>query len=98
MSLAWFDAGNEEMARKELKLTSGQDLIRTEQVIELPEKVRNQIASWEKKLLLMPYHQEILMRLAVANARIYENEKANQYLQKAQYLNPLISPLPFSLP
>lgn len=98
MALAWFEDGNEEEALKELKRANElvwweteaikEGLKRAEEKVMEPERIRQEIESWEKVLEEKPYYRDVLLRLALLNYQIYEDEKAEAYWQQANYLDP----------
>lgn len=98
MALAWFEDGNEEEALKELKRANElvwweteeikKGLKRAEEKVMEPERIRREIESWEKVLEEKPYYRDVLLRLALLNYQIYEDEKAETYWQQANYLDP----------
>jgi tetratricopeptide (TPR) repeat protein len=47
-----------------------------------------EIESWEKVLETKPEYRDILLRLALLNWKIYNNDKAKEYWEKANYLDP----------
>ncbi len=61
-------------------------------------KERAEIAAWEKLNEMRPYSKDILIKLALLYAQINEAEKARDYFNQAEYLDPAISPLPFYRP
>ena len=61
-------------------------------------QVRAEIGAWEKLNEIRPYSKDILLKLALLYAQINEVEKARDYFNQAEYLDPAISPLPFSRP
>jgi tetratricopeptide (TPR) repeat protein len=94
----WFENGDEEKALDELELanrlliikTEGAEasLKRAEEKVMEPERIRREIESWEKVLEEKPYYRDVLLRLALLNYQIYEDEKAEEYWQQANYLDP----------
>ena len=61
-------------------------------------KVSAEIAAWEKLAIVRPYSKDLLIKLALLYDQIGEVQKALDYFNQAQYLDPTISPLPFSRP
>ena len=98
MALEYFQAGDEQAALNELKLANKLLIIKTnttsnklkiaEEKIRQPGKIRNKITAWEKVLEEKPYYRDILLRLAILNWQIYEDEKAIDYWNRANYLDP----------
>lgn len=90
MALIWFENGNEDQAIKELKKANkkSQSLTKAEEKVRQPEKIRQEIASWEKIIEEKPYYRDVLLRLALLNYRLYEDEKAVDYWERANYLDP----------
>jgi len=98
MAVYWFESGNEEKALEELskankwlviKTSWGKENLRKaeERVLE-PERIREEIESWEKVIEERPYFRDVLLRLSILNYRIYEDEKAKDYFLQAEYLDP----------
>ena len=61
-------------------------------------KAQAEIGAWEKLNEIRPYSKDILLKLALLYAQINEVEKARDYFNQAEYLDPAISPLPFYQP
>lgn len=98
MALAWFEAGDEERALLELEIANKLFFVKTngneesllsarEKVME-PERLRTEIKEWEVVLEKMPSFRDVYLRLAVLNYQLYEDEKAREYFEKAEYLDP----------
>lgn len=114
MALVWFENGNEVEAVRELELanrllviktqTVEDNLKRAEEKVRQPGKIRGEIESWEKVLEEKPYYRDVLLRLALLSYQIYEDEKAQEYFERAKYLDPnneevkKIDQIIFSLP
>jgi len=62
--------------------------LKTEELITQPEKIRQQINSWETVLKSKPHSRDILLHLTVLNYQLWQDEKAQDYWQKAFYLDP----------
>jgi tetratricopeptide (TPR) repeat protein len=90
MALIWLENGNEDQAVKELKKANKKTraLMKAEEKVRQPEKIRQEITSWEKVLEKKPYYRDVLLRLALLNYQLYEDEKAADYWEKANYLDP----------
>lgn len=98
MALFWFEAGDEEKALEELEMANKLLLVKTSQAKESlrkaeekvtePKRIKEEIKSWEKVIEEKPYFRDVLLRLAILNFQIYENEKAVDYLLRAEYLDP----------
>lgn len=98
MALAWFDTGNEEMALKELELANKLLIIKTnkaetalrkaEEAVTRPEKIRQEIESWEKILETRPEYRDVYLRLSLLNLSLYNNEAAKLSWERASYLDP----------
>ena len=98
MALEWFENGDEEKATLELKRANELVLWETEGVRESlkkaedrvrePERIRKEIESWEKMLEEKPYYRDVLLRLTLLSYQIYEDEKAQEYFERAEYLDP----------
>jgi len=98
MAIVWFENGNEEKALEELELANRLIIFETEEVkanlkraeekVKEPGKIRQEIESWEKVIEERPYYRDVLLRLALLNYQIYENEKAGEYFERAEYLDP----------
>lgn len=58
--------------------------------------VRAEIAAWEKIKEVRPYSKDVLLKLALLYDQVGETQTALDYFNQAQYLDPAISPLPFS--
>ena len=50
---------------------------KAEKKVQEPGKIRQEIASWEKILKEKPFYRDVLLRLALFNFQIYEEEKKN---------------------
>lgn len=99
MAMAWFEDGDEEKALRELELANELLVIKTqaaekslkraeEKVVE-PGKIREEIESWEKIIKEKPYYRDVLLRLALLNYQVYNDEKAVDYFKQAEYLDPV---------
>ena len=99
MAIFWFEAGDEKRALDELSKANKSVIIRTKSVKESlrkaeekvlePERIREEIESWEKVLRERPFFRDVLLRLSILNYQIYENEKAKDYFIQAEYLDPI---------
>jgi len=98
MALGWFENGDEEKAILELRRanelvlweTAGvrESLKKAEDKVREPERIRREIESWEKVLEEKPYYRDVLLRLTLLSYQIYEDEKAQEYFERAEYLDP----------
>jgi Tfp pilus assembly protein PilF len=98
MALGLFEAGDEAGAKKELEKANHLSLLETKSVreklkmaenkVQEPEKIREEIQSWEKILATRPFYRDVLLRLALLNYQIYEDKTAQDYWQQANYLDP----------
>jgi len=98
MALEWFENGDEERAVEELRRANElvlwetvevrESLKKAEDKVREPERIRGEIESWEKVLEEKPYYRDVLLRLALLNYQIYEDEKAQEYFERAEYLDP----------
>ena len=98
MAVAWFEAGDEKKAIDELKLANKlffiktkvnkESLLRANNKVVEPEKIRQEIKNWEQVLETMPYFKDVFLRLAVLNYQLYEDEQAKYYFEQAEYLDP----------
>jgi len=95
-----------EKAEKELSLA--QKNLQFEQVLEEttstfgqlwqrmrisnPEDVRKLIEAWEKIVAERPDYRDGYLQLALLHYKLYENKKADEYLQKALELDPNFEP------
>lgn len=50
--------------------------------------IEQEISSWEKVIETKPEYRDVLLRLALLNWRIFNNDKAEEYWQKANNLDP----------
>lgn len=53
-----------------------------------PQRIRDEIAFWEKIIAEKPDYRDAYLQLSILNYQIYENEKAKIYLKKVLYLDP----------
>jgi len=98
MAIEFFEKGNEEKAKKELEIANRllfleltsvkKEVKKAEKKVNEPDKIKQEIESWENVLEKRPFYRDVLLRLAVLNYQIYENEKATKYFEKAEYLDP----------
>lgn len=98
LSLYWFEVGDEEKALAELskankwlfaKTSWGKESLRkAEEKVFEPERIREEIRSWEKVLEERPFFRDVLLRLAILNYQVYEDDKAKDYFTQAEYLDP----------
>jgi len=98
MALEWMENGDEEKALLELKRANElvlwetvgvkESLKKTEDKVLEPERIREEIGSWEKVLEEKPYYRDVLLRLALLSHQVYEDEKAQEYFERAEYLDP----------
>ena len=98
MAITWFENGNEEKALEELELANRLTIVETEGVktnlkraedkVREPERIRQEIESWEKVIEKGADYLDVLLRLSLLNYQIYEDEKAKEYFDKAEYLDP----------
>ena len=63
-----------------------------ERIKNEPQRVREEIAFWEKVVLEKPDYRDAYLQLAILNYQIYEKEKAKFYLGKALNLDPNFEP------
>ena len=57
-----------------------------------PEDIRRLIAAWEKIIEEKPNYRDGYLQLAILHYKLYENEKAKEYLQKTLDLDPNYEP------
>lgn len=57
-----------------------------------PEDIRRLIEYWEKIVAEKPDYRDGYLQLAILHYKLYENEKAKEYLQKALELDPNFQP------
>jgi tetratricopeptide (TPR) repeat protein len=57
-----------------------------------PKDIRRLISAWEKIVQEKPNYRDGWLQLAILHYKLYENEKARQYLQKALELDPNFEP------
>jgi len=98
MAITWFENGDEIKALEELELANRLILVKTEGVkfhlkraedkVREPERIRQEIESWEKVIEVGPDYLDVLLRLSLLNYQIYEDEKTKEYFDKAEYLDP----------
>jgi len=98
MATGFFEKGEEKKAKKELKIANRllflsltntkTEVKKVEKKINEPDKIKQEIESWENILKKRPFYRDVLLRLAVLNYQIYENEKALEYFERAEYLDP----------
>lgn len=98
MAVYWFEVGNEEQALIELEMANKllfvknfeieKSVRKAEEKVREPERIREEIKSWEKVLEEKPYYRDVLLRLSILNYQIYEDEKALEYFEQALYLDP----------
>lgn len=98
MAVAWFEAGNEEKALRELALANKLLIIKSgvnqenlrliHDKISESKKIRREIFGWEEVLEKNPYYKDVLLRLSILNYQLYQNEKAKDYFERAEYLDP----------
>ena len=98
MAVYWFEVGDEEKAVEELNKANQLLLLKTkgnlnslrkaQDKVTEPERIREEIKSWEKVLEERPYFRDVLLRLSILNYQIYEDEKALDYFTRAEYLDP----------
>ncbi len=98
MALYWFEVGDEEKALGELEIANKLLILKTkknldslnkaQEKVTQPERIREEIKSWEKVLEERPYFRDVLLRLSILNYQIYEDEKTIEYFNRASYLDP----------
>jgi tetratricopeptide (TPR) repeat protein len=98
LSLFWFEVGDEKKALDELSKANKwlfiktswarESLIKAEEKVLEPERIRDEIRSWEKILEERPYFRDVLLRLSILCYQVYEDDKAKEYFTKAEYLDP----------
>lgn len=103
MSRVYFDAGNEIKAKEELtkakslapyfswldfNQTTARQLDQTQKLIEQPEELRKQISFWEEIIQENPYYRDVLLRLSLLSYQLVDDQKAQEYWQRAFYLDP----------
>jgi tetratricopeptide (TPR) repeat protein len=57
-----------------------------------PEDIRQMITSWEKIIAAKPNYRDGYLQLALLHYKLFENEKAKEYLQQALELDPNFGP------
>ena len=57
-------------------------------MIQKTQAVRQEIQSWESALKEKPNYRDVLLRLALLNYQINQNEEAKDYWERANYLDP----------
>jgi len=98
MAIEFFEKGEEKKAKKELKIanqllflslkSTKTEVKRAENKVSEPDKIKQEIESWENVLEKRPFYRDVLLRLAILNYQLYENERAMEYFKKAEYLDP----------
>jgi len=98
MATEFFEKGEEEKAKKELKianrllflsLTSTKTEVKNaEKKVNEPDEIKQEIESWENILEKRPFYRDVLLRLTILNYQLYENERALEYFERAEYLDP----------
>jgi len=98
MAVMWLEIGNEEKAVEELKIANKLmflntkavvgELKKAEEAVSQPEKIRQEILSWEKVVEEKPSHRDVWLRLAVLNYQLKNDDKARDALEMAVYLDP----------
>jgi len=98
MAIYWFEAGDEKKALAELEMANKLLLVKNfgieksvrkaEEKVREPERIREEIKSWEKVLEKKPYYRDVLLRLAILKYQIYEDDRAIEYFEQALYLDP----------
>lgn len=103
LSQAYYQQGHEEKAKRELTLGKKlyqvfsfldfdkkmvQSLVQTEKIVFQKEEIEKEIKNLEEELKNKPFSQDILLKLSLDYFKLYEQEKALYYFQKASYLDP----------
>ena len=98
MAVMWLKIGNEEKAVEELKIAnklmvikikaSEEELKKAEEAVNEPEKIRQEIKSWEKIVEEKPSYRDVWLRLAVLNYQLKNDDNAREALEVAMYLDP----------
>lgn len=98
MALQYFENGEETKAKEELEQANSlllvsfkaakEKLRMAESKVQETDKIREEIRSWEKILEERPYYRDVLLRLAVLNYQVYNDDQARDYWQQANYLDP----------
>jgi len=57
-----------------------------------PKDIKRLISAWEKIVQEKPNYRDGYLQLAILNYKIYENEKAKEYLNKALEIDPNFEP------
>lgn len=52
------------------------------------KRIKQEIKSWEESLKSYPDYRDVYLRLAILNWQIKQPEKAREYLEKAESLDP----------
>lgn len=92
-ALALFQTGNEQTL-KELELGKNRFLKNdktitfVEEKVTGPEQIKKKIASWERAVEGGLQNPQVYLELSLLNFKIYEDNKALQYWEKANYLDP----------
>jgi len=98
MAIEFFEKGEEKKAKKELEIANRllfleltnvkKEVKKAENKVREPDKIKQEIESWENILEKKPFYRDVLLRLAILNYQIYENERATEYFERAEYLDP----------
>jgi tetratricopeptide (TPR) repeat protein len=87
MALIYFQLGDEPAAINELNW-AGSHRNNAEEVIRKPGLIRQDIGQWEKALETKKYSIDLLLKLALLNLTIYQDETGKNYFEQARYLDP----------
>ena len=64
------------------------ELKKTEATIQKTQQIRQEIQLWERALDEKSNYRDVLLRLALLNYQINQNEEAKDYWGRANYLDP----------
>lgn len=84
------DEAEKELLLAEKNLQSNQ--LWQKKMESSPEEIRILIGGWEKIVAEKPNYRDGYLKLALLYYKLYENEKAREYLQKALELDPNFKP------
>ncbi len=93
MAQAFFYDGS-ELAIKELNLAKkswlkNKKLIKqTENLVYQPEKIKQEISFWQEKINQGVQNPKVYLQLALLSYQIWDDQKAQEFWQKANYLDP----------
>ena len=98
MALQYYENGEEIKAKAEIekanrlllvKFKDNKKNLRMAEVrVQERDRIKQEIKSWEKIIEEKPYYRDVLLRLAILNFQIYNDEQAKDYWEKANYLDP----------